>query len=83
MFFRLLGRMSTQLGIAKSLPNPAMSLAGTVVRWLNAASSASYTILIVLDGVHKTKQGLHAATSWIPSVQYRTSHKDCDRNVTK
>lgn len=68
MFLRLLGRMSTQLGIAKSLPNPAMSLAGTVVRWLNAASSASYTILIVLDGVHKTKQGLHAATSWIPST---------------
>jgi hypothetical protein len=67
MFFRLLARMSTQLGIAKSLPNPATPLAGAVVRWLSAASSASYTVLIVLDGVHKATQGLHAATSWIPS----------------
>jgi type II secretory pathway predicted ATPase ExeA len=67
MFLRLLGRMKLHLGIAKSMPNPAMPLAGKVVRWLNAASSASYTILIVLDGAHKALQGLHAATSWIPS----------------
>jgi hypothetical protein len=67
MFFRLLSRMKTQLGVAKSLPNPAMPLAATVVRWLNAASSASYSVLIVLDGVHKASQGLYAATSWIPS----------------
>ena len=67
MFLRLLSRMKAQLGIAKSLPNPAMSLAATVVRWLNAASSASYTVLIVLDGVHKATQGLYSATSWIPS----------------
>ncbi len=67
MFLRLLCRMKSQLGIAKSLPNPAVPLAGTVLRWLNAASSASYTVLIVLDGVHKASQGLHAATSWIPS----------------
>jgi hypothetical protein len=67
MFLRLLCRMKVQLGITKSLPNPATPLAGTVVRWLNAASSASYTVLIVLDGVHKATQGVHAATSWIPS----------------
>ena len=67
MFLRLLGRMRTQLGIAKSMPNPAMPLAATVIRWLNAVSSASYTVLIVLDGVHKCTQGMHASTSWIPS----------------
>ncbi len=67
MFLRLLSRMRTQLGIAKPMPNPAMPLAATVIRWLNAVSTASYTVLIVLDGVHKSTQGMYASTSWIPS----------------